>query len=80
MASNVHLRFLGVFQPGPQIGQDLPCLDPRSKFTGLHRLAQSHDHLTDGPQLLRNGSALLVERVALFVCSDQYHPNLCLLC
>jgi hypothetical protein len=80
MAGNVHLRFLGVFQPGTQISQDFARLTCRASFSGFHGFAQLCHHLTDGAQFTRNGIALDLKRVTFFLCSDQYHSNLCLLC
>ena len=75
----MHLRFLGVFQPGPQVGQDLACLPCCARFSGLHCFTQARHHLSNGPQLLRYGGALKIKRVTFLVCSDQDHLNLCLL-
>ena len=80
MAGKVHLRFLGVFQPGTQIRQDLASLNPRAGSPGVNRITQLSDHLPNGLQFLRYSGTLGFKRVAFFVCSDQYHPNLCLLC
>ena len=80
MSNNVHLRFLGVFQPGPQVRQDFPSLRRGARFPGLHSFAQAHDHLSNGLQFLHDGVALDFKRAAFFICSDQNHANLCLLC
>ena len=79
MPRNVHLRFLGVFQPGPQVRQKFPNLHPRSRVPGFNRFPQAHDHFPNGPKLLRDGSTLFVKHAPFFFCSDQNHANLCLL-
>jgi len=73
MSFNLNLRFLGVFQPDAQIGQRFCRLSARACLTGLNLVPQDRDHLSDGSQFPRNGSALLLERAAVFIRSDQNH-------
>lgn len=80
MTGNVHLRFLGVFQPGPQIGQRFASLTCGSNLPGLHHIAQPGHHFANGPQFLRYGNALSLKRIPFFLCSYEYHPNPCPLC
>lgn len=80
MSNNVHLRFLGVFQPGAQIGQSLASLARMAQFPGLNHLAQARHHLPDGPQFLRYGHALGLKRITFFFCSDEYQLSPRLLC
>ncbi len=77
---NLNLRFLGVFQPGPQIGKRTARLTSCACFSGLNLHPQVRDHLPNGSQFLRNCRAFDFKRAALFICSDQYHLDPCLLC
>jgi len=80
MSNNVHLRFLGVLQPGAQIAQSLASFSRMAQFPGFHHFTQMRHHLSNSPQFLRYGDALGLKRISLFVCSYEYHLSPCLLC